>query len=72
MPGATANQARASVGAGFIYAICGEMRTMPGLASNSAAERMACELVRINLAGAGSDERLAAVTRLLAALERQS
>ena len=34
------NQARASVGAGFIYAICGEMRTMPGLASNSAAERI--------------------------------
>ena len=34
------NQARASVGAGFVYAICGEMRTMPGLASNSAAERI--------------------------------
>ena len=33
-------EARASVGAGFIYAICGEMRTMPGLASNSAAERI--------------------------------
>ena len=30
----------ASVGAGFIYPICGEMRTMPGLASNSAAERI--------------------------------
>ena len=33
-------EARASIGAGFIYAICGEMRTMPGLASNSAAERI--------------------------------
>jgi len=33
-------EARASVGAGFVYAICGEMRTMPGLASNSAAERI--------------------------------
>ena len=33
-------EARASVGAGFIYAICGEMRTMPGLAANSAAERI--------------------------------
>ena len=33
-------QARASVGAGFIYAICGDMRTMPGLAANSAAERI--------------------------------
>jgi formate--tetrahydrofolate ligase len=34
------NQVRASVGAGFIYPICGEMRTMPGLASNSAATRI--------------------------------
>ena len=33
-------EARASVGAGFIYVICGEMRTMPGLAANSAAERI--------------------------------
>jgi formate--tetrahydrofolate ligase len=33
-------QARASVGAGFVYPICGEMRTMPGLASHSAAERI--------------------------------
>src|SRR6266568_7192272 len=31
-------EVRASVGAGFIYPICGDMRTMPGLASNSAAE----------------------------------
>jgi formate--tetrahydrofolate ligase len=29
---------RASVGAGFIYPICGEMRTMPGLGSRPAAE----------------------------------
>ena len=33
-------EVRASAGAGFIYPICGEMRTMPGLASNSAAERI--------------------------------
>jgi formate--tetrahydrofolate ligase len=33
-------EVRASVGAGFIYPLCGEMRTMPGLASNSAAERI--------------------------------
>jgi formate--tetrahydrofolate ligase len=31
---------RASVGAGFIYPICGEMRTMPGLSSHPAAERI--------------------------------
>jgi formate--tetrahydrofolate ligase len=30
-------EVRASVGAGFIYPICGEMRTMPGLGSNPAA-----------------------------------
>jgi formate--tetrahydrofolate ligase len=33
-------EVRASVGAGFIYAICGEMRTMPGLGSHPAAERI--------------------------------
>jgi len=33
-----------------------------------AGTRSACALVRINLAGAGSDERLARVTHLLAAL----
>ncbi len=33
-------QARASAGAGFVYPICGDMRTMPGLASHSAAERI--------------------------------
>jgi formate--tetrahydrofolate ligase len=32
--------ARASVGAGFIYLICGDMRTMPGLSSSPAAERI--------------------------------
>jgi len=31
-------EVRASVGAGFIYPICGEMRTMPGLSSHAAAE----------------------------------
>ena len=33
-------EVRASVGAGFVYPICGDMRTMPGLATNSAAERI--------------------------------
>ena len=33
-------EVRASVGAGFIYPICGEMRTMPGLGSHPAAERI--------------------------------
>jgi formate--tetrahydrofolate ligase len=31
---------RASVGAGFVYPICGDMRTMPGLGSNPAAARI--------------------------------
>ncbi len=31
---------RASVGAGFIYPICGEMRTMPGLSASPAAEHI--------------------------------
>ncbi len=30
-------EVRASVGAGFVYPICGEMRTMPGLSKNPAA-----------------------------------
>ena len=34
------HEVRASVGAGFIYAICGYMRTMPGLSSHAAAERI--------------------------------
>ncbi|MEO6652021.1 MAG: formate--tetrahydrofolate ligase [Ilumatobacteraceae bacterium] len=33
-------EARASVGAGFIYPICGEMRTMPGLGKAPAASRI--------------------------------
>jgi formate--tetrahydrofolate ligase len=33
-------EVRASVGAGFIYPICGDMRTMPGLSSHPAAERV--------------------------------
>jgi formate--tetrahydrofolate ligase len=33
-------EVRASVGAGFIYPICGQMRTMPGLSRHPAAERM--------------------------------
>jgi len=31
-------EARASVGAGFVYLICGDMRTMPGLSTHPAAE----------------------------------
>jgi formate--tetrahydrofolate ligase len=33
-------EVRASVGAGFVYPICGDMRTMPGLPSHPAAERI--------------------------------
>ncbi|HEY7324809.1 MAG TPA: formate--tetrahydrofolate ligase [Streptosporangiaceae bacterium] len=33
-------EVRASVGAGFVYPICGEMRTMPGLGSSPAATRI--------------------------------
>jgi formate--tetrahydrofolate ligase len=33
-------EARASVGAGFIYPICGDMRTMPGLSGTPAATRI--------------------------------
>jgi formate--tetrahydrofolate ligase len=33
-------EVRASVGAGFIYPICGDMRTMPGLPSHPNAERI--------------------------------
>jgi formate--tetrahydrofolate ligase len=33
-------EVRASVGAGFVYPICGEVRTMPGLSKNPAAARI--------------------------------
>ena len=33
-------EVRASVGAGFIYPICGDMRTMPGLSAHPAAEKI--------------------------------
>jgi formate--tetrahydrofolate ligase len=33
-------EVRASVGAGFVYPICGEMRTMPGLGSSPALQRV--------------------------------
>ncbi len=33
-------EVRASVGAGFIYPLCGDMRTMPGLADHPAAENV--------------------------------
>ena len=37
-------EVRASVGAGFIYPMAGEMRTMPGLPSSPAAERVDIDL----------------------------
>lgn len=36
----TVREVRASVGAGFVYPICGEMRTMPGLGRTPAAARI--------------------------------
>jgi formate--tetrahydrofolate ligase len=33
-------EVRASVGAGFVYPICGAMRTMPGLGASPAAHRI--------------------------------
>jgi formate--tetrahydrofolate ligase len=33
-------EVRASAGAGFIYAVCGDMRTMPGLSRHPAAEHI--------------------------------
>jgi formate--tetrahydrofolate ligase len=36
----TVREVRASVGAGFIYPICGDVRTMPGLSSSPAATRI--------------------------------
>jgi formate--tetrahydrofolate ligase len=36
----TVREARASVGAGFVYPICGAMNTMPGLGSEPAASRI--------------------------------
>ena len=33
-------EVRASVGAGFVYPICGDIRTMPGLGTNPAAARI--------------------------------
>jgi formate--tetrahydrofolate ligase len=36
----TVREARASVGAGFVYPICGAMSTMPGLGTNPAASRI--------------------------------
>jgi formate--tetrahydrofolate ligase len=33
-------EAKANVGAGFVYLVSGDMRTMPGLSSSPAAERI--------------------------------
>jgi formate--tetrahydrofolate ligase len=40
----TIREVRASVGAGFVYPLVGEMRTMPGLPSHPAAERVDIDL----------------------------
>ena len=37
MPG---REVRLAAGAGYVYAIAGDMRTMPGLGSSPAAERI--------------------------------
>jgi formate--tetrahydrofolate ligase len=37
------SEVRAAVGAGYVYAICGDMRTMPGLPSSPNAERIDLE-----------------------------
>ena len=36
-PTLSVREVRASVGAGFVYPICGDMRTMPGLSKEPAA-----------------------------------
>ena len=33
-------EVRLAAGAGYVYAICGTMRTMPGLSASPAAERI--------------------------------
>ena len=33
-------EVRASVGAGFVYPVCGDMRTMPGLGAHPAAHKI--------------------------------
>ena len=33
-------EVRAAVGAGYVYAICGDMRTMPGLSRHPNVERI--------------------------------
>lgn len=33
-------EARLAAGAGYVYAVCGEMRPMPGLSRHPAAERI--------------------------------
>lgn len=44
-------EVRASVGAGFIYPLVGEMRTMPGLPKHPAAERVDIDLETGNVVG---------------------
>lgn len=36
-------EVRAAVGAGYVYAICGDMRTMPGLGKHPNAQRIDLE-----------------------------
>jgi formate--tetrahydrofolate ligase len=47
----TIREVRASVGAGFIYPLVGEMRTMPGLPSHPAAENVDIDLVTGRIMG---------------------
>ena len=61
-------EVRAAVGAGYVYAICGDMRTMPGLPTSPNAER-----IDITEDGSRHGPLLrAAVTRRLAQYERRS
>jgi formate--tetrahydrofolate ligase len=50
-------EVRAAVGAGFVYPICGEIRTMPGLSANPAAARIDLDdhgdIVGLSLCGRG-------------------
>ena len=65
-------EVRASVGAGFVYPICGDMRTMPGLSGNPAATRIDLddrgEIVGLSLCGQISHVRSTDVTRLILAV----
>ncbi|MER3545334.1 MAG: formate--tetrahydrofolate ligase [Chloroflexota bacterium] len=42
---------RASVGAGFLYPLCGDMRTMPGLPSKPAFQKVDIDLATGKVVG---------------------